>query len=72
MKVVVAIEVLSAGALVLGLLATLLGLLLSIPLALAAMPVVQGLVSERLGPLDVPWLLERYVPTLSAAAKNAG
>src|SRR5690606_2741384 len=45
------------GGLVLGLCATLGGLVLSLPLAAAVMPAAQLLMWERFGPYDVPWLL---------------
>lgn len=50
-------RVILAGGVVLGLFATVSGLLLSVPLAAAVMPWAQRLTSERFGPFDVPWLI---------------
>ncbi|QCX26216.1 ABC transporter permease [Nocardioides jishulii] len=48
-------RVILAGALVLGLTATAVGTLLSLPLAAALLPFLQRFSSTRFGPFDVPW-----------------
>lgn len=61
-------RVILAGGLVLGLAATLGGLLLSVPVALLAMPYAQTLVTERVGPLEVPWAVLLLVATFGLAS----
>lgn len=48
-------RVILAGGLVLGLAATVAGLVLSVPLAAAVLPGAQRLSDQRFGPFDVPW-----------------
>ncbi len=61
-------RVILAGGLVLGLVATVVALLLSVPLAVAVMPWAQRLVPERMGPLEVPWLVLLAVAAFGMAS----
>ncbi|MBE7324623.1 FtsX-like permease family protein [Nocardioides sp. Y6] len=61
-------RVILAAGVVLGFVATLAGLVLSVPVAAAVMPWAQGLMWERFGPFDVPWLVLLVVGAFGLAS----